>query len=154
MKCERFRDLYMSGPHRQEITRRVTTDVDTTEVIEDTDTFCGSTKRCELLPDPRPRNIRTDFYFERTTAVTAPCGVACPQCVVVHSVEPSLATRLAEVCAGMALPLNATAEPDSVQNTSPRRRRVFTSESGADVVRSPRLPRVLQERARSRRGEE
>ena len=46
MKAERFRPPYGSGPAKSEVTRRVTTDLATGRVLEDTDTFAHTTRPC------------------------------------------------------------------------------------------------------------
>ena len=78
--CERYRDLYACGPKRAEITRRVTTDLKTGEVLEDTHEFSTSRNRCAPIhPDSKdpskPKgtkfSLRTDFYYDSTTAVVA-----------------------------------------------------------------------------------
>ena len=78
--CERYRDLYACGPKRAEVTRRVTTDLKTGEVLEDTHEFSTSRNRCAPIhPDPKDPSkpggtklsLRTDFYYDSTTAVVA-----------------------------------------------------------------------------------
>ena len=78
--CERYRDLYACGPKRAEVTRRITTDLKTGEVLEDTHEFSTSRNRCAPIhpdsKDPSKPNgtklsLRTDFYYDSTTAVVA-----------------------------------------------------------------------------------
>ena len=78
--CERYRDLYACGPKRAEVTRRVTTNLKTGETLEDTHEFSTSRNRCAPIhPDPKDPSkpggakfsLRTDFYYDSTTAVVA-----------------------------------------------------------------------------------
>ena len=78
--CERYRDLYACGPKRAEVTRRVTTNLATGEILEDTDEFSISRNRCApIRPDPKDPtkpggekfSLRTDFYYDSTAAVVA-----------------------------------------------------------------------------------
>ena len=85
LNCERYREPYACGPKRSEITRRITTNLATGAVLEDTDTFAHSTDRCApIAPNPKdPRTptegvkfkIRTDFYYGSTSANVAAPGV-------------------------------------------------------------------------------
>ena len=78
--CERYRDLYACGPRRDEVTRRVTTNLTTGEILEDTDEFSTSRNRCApIRPNPKDPtkpggekfSLRTDFYYDSTAAVVA-----------------------------------------------------------------------------------
>ena len=78
--CERYRDLYACGPKRAEVTRRVTTNLKTGEILEDTREFSTSRNRCApIRPDSKDPSkpggtkfsVRTDFYYDSTTAVVA-----------------------------------------------------------------------------------
>ena len=64
----KFRTLYMAGPHLSEITRRETWDTTTGELIDTTRNFATCKMPCEDLPEPRPRALRTVFYFDHTKA--------------------------------------------------------------------------------------
>ena len=65
----RFRQLRPLGPRREEVTKRVTWDLRTGEMIgSPMYDYATSRALAEELPLPRPRSIRTEFHFDRTKA--------------------------------------------------------------------------------------
>lgn len=73
-KAVRYRDVRLVGPRKHEVQKRVTTDVTTGEVLEVLENYALCTKRCEPLPEPTPRQIRTEFHFVHTDAKGARVG--------------------------------------------------------------------------------
>ena len=62
----KFRTLYMAGPKLSEITKRETYDATSGELLDTTRNFANCKFPCEDLPEPRPRALRTVFYFDKT----------------------------------------------------------------------------------------
>ena len=71
----RYRTLRLNGPKREEVTCRVTWDLRTGEMVgEPMWNYSTAPLLSEELPLPHPRNIRTEFHFDRTKA-KIPTGV-------------------------------------------------------------------------------
>ena len=65
--ASRYRDLWLAGPNRNEVTHRVTYCAKTGEKLDETQEYAFCRKRCEELPELVPRPIYTVFYFKATT---------------------------------------------------------------------------------------
>ena len=74
----RFRDLYLSGPSRAEVTYRETFDREDGQLIDVTRNFASCKDRCPLLPEPAPRSLRTVFHFASTKAAVPPDAQSSP----------------------------------------------------------------------------
>ena len=58
----------MAGPKEYEVTKRETFDTKSGELLNTTHDFAACKLKCEDLPSPRPRSLRTVFHFNRTPA--------------------------------------------------------------------------------------
>ena len=85
----RFRPLRPCGPKREEVVKRVTWDTRTGEMVGSPMLdYATSSSLAAELPEPRPRSIRTEFHFLRSSCI--PAAVR-PSLVpdVPHGVSPS-----------------------------------------------------------------
>ena len=85
--AERFRDLWLSGPQRQEVTHRETYCAKTKELLDVTRDWPYCKTRCEPLPPPSPRSLRTVFYFDHTSKAVPPDAQRVDQCRVPEDQE-------------------------------------------------------------------
>ena len=68
----KFRDLWMAGPSKEEVTMRKTYDHATGELLGVTHKWLECRDKCADLPSPRPPPLRTEFHFSKTRAKIPP----------------------------------------------------------------------------------
>ena len=89
----RFRQIYGSGPARQEITSRVTVDANSGETLGVMDDYPTNRKLDDWLPEPSPRAIRTIFSFDSTKARVPPNASSSGTCEQEGGASPAGSVR-------------------------------------------------------------